>query len=90
MVSRVSLLLGMIPARWEVRLRRRAMSLLSWNTGSGWSADFVVPGASEDGYQGRAGLALDPHGDLHLVWVDRGDLGSPTRLKYIHGRAQLP
>lgn len=59
--------------------------LLSWNFGGGWSADLVVPGASGDGYQGSPAIAIDPHGDLHLIWIDRVDLESPTRLHYLHG-----
>ena len=59
--------------------------LLSWHDGRRWSADLVVPGASGDGYQGSPAVALDPQGDLHLIWIERDDLSSPTRLRYLHG-----
>ena len=61
--------------------------LLSWNDGGGWSADWLVPVASGAGYQGSPALTLDKRGDLHLVWIERDDLTSPTRLRYAHGRA---
>jgi hypothetical protein len=31
-------------------------------------------------------VTLDPHGGLHLVWLERDDLTAPTRLRYLHGR----
>jgi hypothetical protein len=61
--------------------------LLSWrtDTDTGWSADLVVPGASGEGYQGSPAVALDPEGDLHLIWIVRDDLSSPSRLRYLRG-----
>ncbi|MCG6966988.1 MAG: hypothetical protein LJE59_10775 [Chromatiaceae bacterium] len=59
--------------------------VLSWNFGSAWSPDLVVPGASGEGYQGSPAVALDPQGDLHLLWIEGDDLSSPTRLRYLHG-----
>jgi hypothetical protein len=35
--------------------------------------------------QGSPAIALDPHGDLRLVWIERADLPSPTRLRYLRG-----
>jgi len=64
--------------------------LLSWNTGNGWSQDLVVPGASGAGYQGSPAIGLDPHGDLHLIWIERDDLSSPSRLRYLRGRLGAP
>ena len=29
---------------------------------------------------------IQPSGDLHLIWLDAGDLSSPTRLRYLHAR----
>jgi hypothetical protein len=59
--------------------------LVSWNSGAGWSADLLVPGASGDGYQGSPAVTIDPRGDLHLVWIEREGLSSPTRLRYMRG-----
>lgn len=60
--------------------------ILSWTDDGRWSADLVVPGASGPGYQGSPAVDLDPSGDLHLIWLDAGDLSSPTRLRYLHAR----
>jgi hypothetical protein len=35
--------------------------------------------------QGSPAIALDPHGDLHLIWDERAALPSPTRLRYLRG-----
>jgi hypothetical protein len=64
--------------------------LLSWHHGDGWSADLLVPGASGEGYQGSPAVALDPGGALHLVFIERADLSSPTRLRYLYGAAGAP
>lgn len=64
--------------------------LLSWSRGKGWSPDLLVPGASGTGYQGSPAITLDPHGDLHLVWIERNDLSSASRLRYLLGRVNKP
>jgi hypothetical protein len=64
--------------------------LISWNSGAGWSADLLVPGASGDGYQGSPALTLDPRGNLHLIWIERDQLSSPTRLRYMRGAFGKP
>lgn len=64
--------------------------LLSWNLDGDWSPDLLVPGASGPGYQGSPAVAIDPRGDLHLLWIERDDLSSPSRLRYLHGRRHSP
>ena len=66
--------------------------LLSWrkHSDTGWSPDLVVPGASGEGYQGSPAVALDPQGDLHLIWIERDDLSSPSRLRYLRGSGNQP
>ncbi len=64
--------------------------LLSWNTDGTWSPDLVVPGASGEGYQGSPAIALDPQGDLHLIWIERDDLSSPSRLRYLRATFSGP
>ena len=61
--------------------------VISWRNGAGWSTDLVVPNASGEGYQGSPAVALDPHGALHLIWIERDDLSSPSTLRYT--RAEL-
>lgn len=53
-----------------------------------WSADWVVPVASGDGYQGSPSVALDQDGVMHLVWIGRDNLSAPTRLFYARARRE--
>lgn len=64
--------------------------LISWNSGAGWSADLLAPGASGSGYQGSPAVTIDPRGDLHLIWIERNTLSSPTRLRYMRGVLNKP
>jgi hypothetical protein len=49
-----------------------------------------VPGASGNGYQGSPAVTFDANGGLHLVWIERDTLSSPTRLRYMHGVSVPP
>ncbi|MDH3714536.1 MAG: hypothetical protein OET44_11885, partial [Gammaproteobacteria bacterium] len=51
----------------------------------GWSENIQVPPASGEGEQSNASLALDKHGNVHLVWIERAVLRGPTRLWYSLG-----
>lgn len=57
---------------------------LSWLEGNTW-ADNISPAAGP-GAQSDPSIAIDEHGDLHLVWVDRQETEGPTRLRYVRGR----
>ncbi len=59
--------------------------ILAWRFDEDWSDDWIVPGASGSGYQGSPVVAQDRHGDLHLVWIEKMDLTSPSQLKYLRG-----
>ena len=59
---------------------------LSWRTASGWSDDLAVPGASGAGVQSDPALVLDAAGNLHLAWVEKADLNSPSHIRYVRGR----
>jgi len=64
---------------------------LSWRhpdaqSGSGWSDDLAVPGASGPGVQSDPSLAMDEAGNLHLAWVEKADLNGPSRIRYLFGR----
>lgn len=61
---------------------------LAWRLGEGWSDNLAVPGASGPGVQSDPSLILESNGDLHLVWVDKAELNSPSRLRYVHGRRE--
>ncbi len=61
---------------------------LSWRNADGWSDDLAVPGASGPGVQSDPSLAMDEAGNLHLAWVEKADLNSPSKIRYSFGRAQ--
>lgn len=58
---------------------------LSNYTGTGWSDDIAVPGASGVGIQTHPSVAMDTSSGLHLVWVHRDQEGGPTRVLYLRG-----
>jgi hypothetical protein len=55
-------------------------------TEGSWGANFTPPPAAGSGEQSHPALALDDRGHLHLVWIERGADGQPTRLLYSHAR----
>lgn len=61
---------------------------LSWRNASGWSGDLAVPGASGAGVQSDPALVLDAAGDLHVAWVEKAELNSPSHIRYVRGRLQ--
>jgi hypothetical protein len=50
-----------------------------------WSEDIPLPGAWGAGEQGHPSVIFDNAGRLHVVWIERTDRNSPTRLKYMVG-----
>jgi hypothetical protein len=82
---------GLVVAAWDDA--REAWSdpaetgdvFVSWNTGTGWRGDRVVPVAAGPGRQSQPCVALDEQGGIHLVWVEQESAAGPTRLWYAHG-----
>ncbi len=62
--------------------------LSSYNADDEWSEDFSPQTASGPGEQSHASAALDAAGNLHLIWIERTDPLSPTRLWYSYGSKQ--
>ncbi len=58
---------------------------ISWTEDDGWSDDLMVPGASGEGYQGSPVVAADSDGGIHVVWIERQTLTSPSQLRYVRG-----
>ena len=58
--------------------------LSNWN-GTGFGDDVGVPAAAGPGSQTDPSATLDSAGRLHLVWLDRGDAQSATRIRYVRG-----
>jgi hypothetical protein len=59
---------------------------LAWRGANGWSENLAVPGAFGPGVQSDPSIALDEAGNLHLAWVEKADLNSPSRIRYVLGR----
>ena len=59
---------------------------LAWRSASGWSDNLAVPGASGPGVQSDPAIVLDEANNLHLAWVEKADLNSPSRIRYVMGR----
>ena len=59
---------------------------LSWKTADGWGENLAVPPASGAGEQAHPSIALDSHGNLHLIWLDYSEKGQPTRINYVMGK----
>lgn len=55
-----------------------------WN-GTAFGDDVAVPAGSGPGAQTDPSATLDGAGKLHLVWLDRGDPQSATRIRYVRG-----
>lgn len=78
---------GRVAVAWDDDRDGTADLWLAWPVGAGqWSENLAVPGASGAGFQSGPALVFDAAGNLHLVWVERETLESPTRLRYSAGR----
>lgn len=53
-----------------------------------WSDDFAPPPASGPGEQSNPSIAMDDEGGIHLVWIERSDMGEPTRIWYAPATAE--
>ena len=61
---------------------------LAWSKGVGqWSESQPMPVASGPGQQSSPAMTFDVAGNLHLVWVERETLETPTRLRYAVGKS---
>lgn len=52
-----------------------------------WGDSQPVPPASGPGQQSSPVITFDTAGNLHLVWVERETLETPTRLRYVTGKS---
>lgn len=59
---------------------------LSWRSADGWSADQAIPGASGAEVQSDPSIAMAESGNIHVVWVEKSALNSPSRIVYTIGR----
>ena len=77
---------GTLAVAWDDDRDGSSDIQLSWKTASGWSEDLAVPPASGAGQQTHPAIAMDSHGNLHLIWLDYLDKGQPTRIFYAMGK----
>lgn len=77
---------GRVAAVWDDDRDGTPDVWLSWRNAEGWSADLAVPGASGPGVQSDPSIAMDEAGNLHVVWVEKADLNSPSSIRYAFGR----
>jgi hypothetical protein len=59
--------------------------LSTYNEDGEWSEDFAPPTAAGKGEQTHASVTMDAGGGLHLIWIERADPLSPSRLWYSLG-----
>ena len=64
--------------------------LSSYNEDDEWSHDFSPEVASGAGEQSHPAVVLDDRGSLHLLWIERADMDSPSRLWYGRGLLRKP
>ena len=77
---------GRVVAVWDDDRDGTPDVWLSWRDKEGWSDDLAVPGASGPGVQSDPSIAMDEAGNLHLAWVEKADLNSPSQIRYVFGR----
>jgi len=78
---------GQLAVAWDDGRDDQTNILLSWYRDGQWSDDLPVPGASGSPLQNHPSIILDEEGNLHLAWVEREEVGGPTRLRYLFGKA---
>ena len=79
---------GRVAAVWDDDRDGSSDVWLSWRNADGWSDDLAVPGTSGPGVQSDPSLAMDEAGNLHLAWVEKADLNSPSKIRYTFGHAK--
>jgi hypothetical protein len=77
---------GTVAAVWDDDRDGTPDIWLAWRSASGWSDNLAVPGASGPGVQSDPATVLDEANNLHLAWVEKADLNSPSRIRYVMGR----
>ena len=60
----------------------------TYNPDLEWSQDYAPPVASGSGEQSHSSIAFDEQRNLHLLWIERGQLDGPSRLWYSPGRTR--
>ena len=77
---------GQVAVAWDDDRDGTPDIWLAWREPGGWSDNLAVPGASGPGVQSDPAIVLDDANNLHLAWVEKADLNSPSRIRYVMGR----
>lgn len=77
---------GKLAVAWDDNRDGSSDIWLAWPTASGWSDNVNVPGAAGEGVQSDPSIAMDSHGNLHLVWLEKQARDGPSRLRYAMSR----
>jgi hypothetical protein len=80
---------GLSVAAWDDDRDESRDIWISSNTGnSAWSEDFTSEIFSGEGEQTDPAIVLGRDGDIHLVWLERKDSRSTTKIWYTFGKRQ--
>ncbi|MGM0595290.1 MAG: hypothetical protein ACQETD_12220 [Pseudomonadota bacterium] len=77
---------GRLVAAWTDEREGDSDIVFSWRQQGQWSEDLALAGAAGAGEQLHPTITLDERGQLHAAWVERDEVGGPTRLRYVVGR----
>lgn len=77
---------GRLVVAWDDERDGDGNVMYSWLEEGEWSEDLSLPGADGSGEQVHPAITLDAQGNLHAAWVERAEVGGPTRLRYAFGR----
>lgn len=79
---------GRVAVIWDDDRDGSADLWLAWPSGAGrWDESQSVPIVSGPGQQSSPAITFDTVGNLHLVWVERETLETPTHLRYAIGKS---
>jgi hypothetical protein len=77
---------GVLVVAWDdYRMGDSDIWLVNLDEDGEWSENFTPATASGAGEQSHASVALDEKGGLHLIWIERENPLTPTRLWYSYG-----
>lgn len=71
----------------DFRLGDSDIWLSTYDDNGEWAENFAPAVASGTAEQSHASIVLDQQGGLHMIWIERADTLSPTRLWYSYASA---
>lgn len=77
---------GRIIIAWDDNRDDTSDIWLAWRVDGKWSTNVSPPATSGAAQQTHPSVAIDAHGSVHLVWVERDSDTGPTRVVYSQGQ----